>query len=75
MGDSGEWGADTQDRHHGVPELEGGRGAFCDAASRGEGTVFGPFLDRFWVVLRPDFSSNSQSSVEFWVIWGGFGAG
>ena len=26
--------------------------AFCDAASRGEGTVFGPFLDRFGVVLE-----------------------
>ena len=27
MGDSGEWGADTQDRHHGVPELPEGGGA------------------------------------------------
>ena len=45
MGDSGEWGADTQDRHHGVPELEGGGGerhfsAFCSVRACPEGAPF-----------------------------------
>jgi len=45
VGDSGEWGADTQDRHHGVPELEGGGGPRFAMPHPGGG---GPFLDRFW---------------------------
>jgi len=44
VGDSGEWGADTQDRHHGVPELDGGGGRFAMPHPEGRG----PFLARFW---------------------------
>ena len=44
MGDSGEWGADTQDRHHGVPELEGGGGRVLRCRIPRGG-------DRFWTVF------------------------